>query len=201
MLKIQKKFSFRLDLAIYGPMAITIQSGVSAPLAEGEVLALIHGGCAAVDTGGPRTGGARDAFPRIERELERISFGRMSNFLRAHLETMSDAEKFCLGALRLLEEEPTLNAGRGAALQADGVPRVTEGATFWLNDKPAPVVGRVSMDLITLDVTALPEAVPGAQIEILGPNRDIDTAGADGGTLGYEILTSIGRRAVRQYIG
>ncbi|MCK6442335.1 alanine racemase [Elstera cyanobacteriorum] len=84
---------------------------------------------------------------------------------------------------------------------ADGIPRVTAGATFWLNGKPAPVVGRVSMDLITLDVTALPEAVPGAQIEILGPNRDIDTAGADGGTLGYEILTSIGRRAVRQYIG
>ncbi len=84
---------------------------------------------------------------------------------------------------------------------ADGVPRVTEGAAFYLNGHPAPVVGRVSMDLITLDVTALAEAVPGAVLEILGPNRSIDTAGADGGTLGYEILTSIGRRAMRQYIG
>lgn len=84
---------------------------------------------------------------------------------------------------------------------ADGVPRVTEGAVFHVNGQPAPVVGRVSMDLITLDVTTLADAVPGATVDILGPNRDIDTAGADAGTLGYEILTSIGRRAMRQYIG
>ncbi len=82
---------------------------------------------------------------------------------------------------------------------ADGVPRVTEGAVFHLNGQPVPVVGRVSMDLITLDVTGVSGAIPGTEVEILGSQRDIDQGGADGGTLGYEILTSIGRRAVRRY--
>lgn len=82
---------------------------------------------------------------------------------------------------------------------ADGVPRVTEGAIFHLDGQPVPVVGRVSMDLITLDVTGIPAAIPGAEVDILGPQRDIDQGGADGGTLGYEILTSIGRRATRRY--
>lgn len=82
---------------------------------------------------------------------------------------------------------------------ADGVPRVTEGAIFHLDEQPIPVVGRVSMDLITLDVTGVAAAIPGAEVDILGPQRDIDQGGADGGTLGYEILTSIGRRATRRY--
>lgn len=82
---------------------------------------------------------------------------------------------------------------------ADGVPRVTEGAVFHVGGQPVPVVGRVSMDLITLDVTGVPAAVPGAEVDILGPQRDIDQGGTDAGTLGYEILTSIGRRATRRY--
>jgi alanine racemase len=50
-----------------------------------------------------------------------------------------------------------------------------------------------------LDVTGIAAAIPGAEVDILGPQRDIDQGGADGGTLGYEILTSIGRRATRRY--
>jgi alanine racemase len=82
---------------------------------------------------------------------------------------------------------------------ADGVPRGTEGAIFHLGGQPVPVVGRVSMDLITLDVTGISGVFSGTEVEILGTQRNIDEAGADGGTLGYEILTSIGRRSVRRY--
>ncbi len=68
---------------------------------------------------------------------------------------------------------------------------------------PAPIVGRVSMDLIVLDVTkvAAGGAVPGALVTLLGPGRDIDTVAAEAGTIGYEMLTALGARYARVYIG
>jgi alanine racemase len=66
-----------------------------------------------------------------------------------------------------------------------------------------PVVGRVSMDLITLDVTAAePAAVePGGLVELIGATRTIDEVAAEAGTIGYEILTSLGRRYHRVWRG
>jgi alanine racemase len=59
-----------------------------------------------------------------------------------------------------------------------------------------PILGRVSMDLITLDVTAAdPAAVePGSLVELLGEAHTVDDLAAEAGTIGYEILTSLGRR-------
>jgi alanine racemase len=64
-----------------------------------------------------------------------------------------------------------------------------------------PLIGRVSMDLATFDVSAVPEAVayPGAPIELLGPAYGVDDAAADAGTIGYEILTALGSRYHRVY--
>src|SRR5690606_33751397 len=68
---------------------------------------------------------------------------------------------------------------------------------------PVPLVGRVSMDLIVLDVTEVPpsEAEPGATVTLLGPGRDIDTVAAEAGTIGYEMLTALGARYARVYTG
>ena len=65
-----------------------------------------------------------------------------------------------------------------------------------------PVVGRVSMDLITLDVTDLPEArvQPGQGVDLIGDGCDLDTLAAEAGTIGYEILTSLGARYARRYL-
>jgi len=65
-----------------------------------------------------------------------------------------------------------------------------------------PVVGRVSMDLITLDVSATPPelAVPGARVEIIGPQHSIDELAAEAGSIGYELLTALSRRYRRVYI-
>lgn len=64
-----------------------------------------------------------------------------------------------------------------------------------------PLIGRVSMDLVTFDVSALPEDLvrPGAAIELLGPQYGVDEAAADAGTIGYEILTGLGARYHRIY--
>lgn len=60
-----------------------------------------------------------------------------------------------------------------------------------------PVVGRVSMDLITVDVTELSD--PPARLRLLGPERGVDEIATAAGTIGYEILTSLGPRYQRRY--
>ncbi len=64
-----------------------------------------------------------------------------------------------------------------------------------------PLLGRVSMDLAVFDVSAVApsRARPGGLIELLGDEYGIDAAAADAGTIGYEILTSLGRRYHRIY--
>ncbi len=75
------------------------------------------------------------------------------------------------------------------------------GATGYLDGQPLPFAGRVSMDLIGLDVTGCPAAAPGAMVEILGPHQSIDDLAAAAGTIGHEILTSLGSRYRRRYTG
>ena len=65
--------------------------------------------------------------------------------------------------------------------------------------KLLPFIGRVSMDLVTLDASACPELAPGHRVELLGPNRPVDAVAAEAGTIGYEVLTSLGRRFARMY--
>jgi len=58
------------------------------------------------------------------------------------------------------------------------------------------------MDLITFDVTGVPEALvrPGETIDLLGPRVTVDELAAAAGTIGYEILTSLGARHHRVYL-
>lgn len=85
---------------------------------------------------------------------------------------------------------------------ADGLHRaLSNRACAFLDGQPLPFAGRVSMDLITLDVTGCPAAVPGAMVEIVGPHQTLDELAQAAGTIGYEILTSLGRRYSRRYTG
>jgi alanine racemase len=65
--------------------------------------------------------------------------------------------------------------------------------------RPVPLVGRVSMDLTTFDVTDHPGVVPGTWLELIGPHRTPDDVALAAGTNGYEVLTSLGRRFHRIY--
>ncbi len=90
-----------------------------------------------------------------------------------------------------------------AAGYADGYLRSLSGVgTVALGGRSCPVVGRVSMDLITVNVTEVSpaEAQPGAFVEVLGPTVTPDAAADAAGTIGYELLTSLGRRYVRHYV-
>jgi alanine racemase len=63
-----------------------------------------------------------------------------------------------------------------------------------------PVVGRVSMDLITLDVTAVPGLAVGDRVELMGPHLSVDDVADAAGTNGYEVLTRLGARLTRVYL-
>ncbi len=89
-----------------------------------------------------------------------------------------------------------------AAGYADGYLRALSGrATGILAGRPVPLVGRVSMDLITFDVTDMPLPSPGDRIGLIGPGQTPDDLAVAAGTIGYEILTSLGARYRREYIG
>ncbi len=87
-----------------------------------------------------------------------------------------------------------------AAGYADGIIRAMGNrAQLHAGEIPCPLVGRVSMDLLTADVSHLDE-VPDS-LELLGDNQGIDAVAGAAGTIGYEILTALGDRYNRHYVG
>lgn len=85
---------------------------------------------------------------------------------------------------------------------ADGWPRhLSNRGKAFIGNIAVPIVGRVSMDSITLDVTDVPDMLlyPGAPVELLGQHQSIDDVATDAGTISYEILTQLGRRYRREY--
>ena len=86
---------------------------------------------------------------------------------------------------------------------ADGYLRAGSGkGCAWFDGTPLPVLGRVSMDSIVLDASALPDGAltEGALVTLIGAERGVDAVAADAGTIGYEILTSLGHRYERRYV-
>lgn len=87
---------------------------------------------------------------------------------------------------------------------ADGWPRALSNRGFGvLGGVRVPLVGRVSMDLITFDVTKAPSdaARPGGFISLLGEGASTDEVAGLAGTIGYEILTNLGPRYFRRFVG
>jgi alanine racemase len=96
---------------------------------------------------------------------------------------------------------------------ADGYPRSASArgksgeellaGTVLVAGRPCPFAGNVSMDLITVDVTDIPESdiKRGDTVTMIGGSLTIDEIGRRAGTIGYEMLTNLGRRYARAYRG
>ncbi|MEQ8897535.1 MAG: alanine racemase [Roseovarius sp.] len=85
---------------------------------------------------------------------------------------------------------------------ADGILRALGPKTqLYAGDTPCPIAGRISMDLIGVDITDLPSGSDPATLELLGRHQSIDTLAHNADTIAYEILTSLGARYSRRYIG
>jgi alanine racemase len=86
---------------------------------------------------------------------------------------------------------------------ADGWPRhLSNRGSAYIDGIRVPIVGRVSMDSMALDVTDLPDHLlyPGAPVELIGPHQTIDDVAAQADTISYEILTRLGHRYHRDYL-
>ena len=89
----------------------------------------------------------------------------------------------------------TISAGYGDGILRGMGPR----ASLMAGETRCPVAGRISMDLIGVDVTDAPELPD--RLELLGQHQSIDTLAGWADTIGYEILTSLGARLSRVYRG
>ena len=86
---------------------------------------------------------------------------------------------------------------------ADGFLRSLGGKSWaFVGDTYVPIIGRVSMDSITIDVSSVAEDLvrEGSDVELIGQRRPLDIVAREAGTIGYEILTRISRRIRRVYI-
>lgn len=95
--------------------------------------------------------------------------------------------------------------GYHRALSGSGVPlreAVAAGGTGFVAGHEVPVLGRVTMDLTLFDITDVPEdaVTDGDWIELFGANIPLEKAAKAAGTIGYELLTSLGRRYWRRYV-
>jgi len=90
--------------------------------------------------------------------------------------------------------------GAAAVGYGDGYPRQLPSATpVLVNSRPAALAGRVSMDTISLDLSACGDAQVGDEVVLWGAGLPVETIARAAGTIGYELITRIGRRVQREY--
>ena len=78
---------------------------------------------------------------------------------------------------------------------ADGYPRLApNGTPVLVCGRPVPMVGRVSMDMITVDLSAVPDAVVGSDVVLWGNGLPVDDVAAKASTVGYELLCAVAPR-------
>ncbi len=175
------------------PASISASSGVFLP--QRPHLALVRPGYALY--GGNPTPGAVNPMQPVARLMARI----LSVRDLAVGETVGYDGVF-------MAQRPTRVATIGAGY-ADGLPISATAAPgkaageAIVGGARCPFVGRVSMDYIVLDVTdAPPEAAQrGAWVELLGETIDVEALADRARTIGYEVLTRLGRRFARRYVG
>jgi alanine racemase len=84
---------------------------------------------------------------------------------------------------------------------ADGYPRTApSGTSVVIHGQRVPLAGRVSMDMLAVDLTDLPQAQLGDAVELWGAQMPIDELAQACGTIGYELLTKVTGRVPRRYI-
>lgn len=153
----------------------------------------LYGGAAVNEAPNPMkpvvTAEARILQVREAKAGESVSYGATTVFTRDTRIAVA-AVGYADGYMRAL-------SGSGVPLRKTNVP----GAGGVLHGRTVPLIGRVTMDLTHFDVTDLPEGSvrPGDFIELFGRNVPIEDVARAGGTIDYELLTSLGRRYERRY--
>ncbi|WP_064696886.1 alanine racemase [Rhizobium aegyptiacum] len=139
--------------------------------------------------GAPNTGGRNPMEPVISLDVAVVQ-----------TRTVPAGTKIGYGGAHVTQRQMRL--ATIAAGYADGLPRsLGDLGAVYFNGIRLPIVGRVSMDSATVDISALPEGALtlGSLVEVLGPNQTLEAVARDAGTISYEILTGLGDRYHKQY--
>ncbi|ARU90383.1 alanine racemase [Pseudomonas sp. M30-35] len=101
---------------------------------------------------------------------------------------------------RFITERPT-RVGVVAMGYADGYPRhAPTGTPVMIDGKLSHLIGRVSMDMLTVDLTDLPDSGLGSRVELWGKNVLASDVAAHAGTIPYQLFCNL-RRVPRLYLG
>ncbi|MFK4259365.1 alanine racemase [Agrobacterium tumefaciens] len=108
-----------------------------------------------------------------------------------------------IGYCHSYQANGTMRIATVAIGYADGVPRsLGNRGHMFIHDVPVPIVGAVSMDLTTIDVTALPEewTLRGTPVDVICPQQSLETLASQAGMLNDELAIAIGSRCRKVYL-
>ena len=107
----------------------------------------------------------------------------------------------CVSYGRRFETKRRTRMGVIAAGYADGLPRLSSNRfSFRVAGKAAPQLGTICMDMCMVDLTDIPEARVGSEVELFGPQNSLVTLSEAAETIPYEILCSVTKRVPRVYL-
>ncbi len=87
--------------------------------------------------------------------------------------------------------------GVAAVGYGDGYPRsAAAGTPVLVGDRRVPIIGRVSMDLVTLDLRNAPDAQVGDRVLLWGPELPVEHIAAQAGTISYDLTCGMTRRVL-----
>lgn len=157
-------------------------------------------------------------YPEFQLDMVRpgiILYGLQPSFEMQH--PLSSRPAMCLKSMvslvKQVEEGTTVSYGRCftadrnmivgtvPAGYADGYPRALFGKSWvTLCGKRAPVIGRICMDQLMIDLTDIPEAKVGSEVVLFGRDPSADELASLMGTIGYELICGVSRRVPRVYL-
>ena len=107
----------------------------------------------------------------------------------------------CVGYGSTFQAEQAMRIAVVSIGYGDGYPRAYLQQNYvYVHGQPIPLVGRVSMDMMAIDVTGLDNINIGTAVELWGKQRSVDDVAAANGTIGYELLCRLSQRPIRQCI-
>ncbi len=142
--------------------------------------------------------GASPFDPGVDRSLElRPVMTLESQLIAVHARSKGDS----IGYGQAWTCPEAMPVGVAAVGYADGYPRhAPSGTPVLVNGKVVPLVGRVSMDMICVDLRSQPGARTGDPVQLWGSGLPVETVAARAGTISYELLCNVSQRVPRAYI-
>jgi alanine racemase len=129
------------------------------------------------------------------RHIESVGLRAAMTFTSKIIGVQTLAPQETVGYGRTYEVERPMRIGVVACGYADGYPRhAPTGTPIMVDGVRTRVVGRVSMDMLTVDLTPCPAANIGSTVELWGEHIKVDEVAEPSGTIGYELLCAVARR-------